>query len=94
MYQKKRFAAGAMALFISLALAAPASAHCSHGRTDAARAASIAVCTLDGCTTAGRHTHDGVLYCGSHHADGVCDGTCLTSTAHHHGGGHHRGHCR
>ena len=49
MYQKKRFAAGAMALFISLALAAPASAHCSHGRTDAAaRAASIAVCSLDG----------------------------------------------
>ena len=76
----KRFAAGTAAVLTALLLAAPASAHCGHGRV--ARAASAVsttypVCTVEGCEIAGRHTHSGRTYCGYDHAYGFCDGTCL-----------------
>lgn len=75
----KRFAAGTAAVLTALLLAAPASAHCGHGRV--ARAASAVsttypVCTVEGCEIAGRHTHSGRTYCGYDHADGYCDGKC------------------
>ena len=76
----KRFAAGTAAVLTALLLAAPASAHCGHGRV--ARAASAVsttypVCTVEGCEIAGRHTHSGRTYCGYDHAGGFCDGACL-----------------
>ena len=75
----KRFAAGTAAVLTALLLAAPASAHCGHGRV--ARAASAVsttypVCTVEGCEIAGRHTHSGRTYCGYDHAGGYCDGKC------------------
>ena len=75
----KRFAAGTAAVLTALLLAAPASAHCGHGRV--ARAASAVsttypVCEVEDCTITGRHTHDGTIYCGYDHADGYCDGKC------------------
>ena len=75
----KRFAAGTAAVLTALLLAAPASAHCGHGRV--ARAASAVstaypVCTVEGCAIAGRHTHSGRTYCGYDHEDGFCDGAC------------------
>ena len=41
------------------------------------------VCTVDGCTTTGSHIHDGTGYScnGAGHHDGVCDGSCYTSTS-------------
>lgn len=36
----------------------------------------ITVCHLEGCTAAGRHLHDGILYCGYAHEGGLCNGAC------------------
>lgn len=36
----------------------------------------IAVCDIEGCAAVGRHLHDGVLYCGYPHEDGLCNGAC------------------
>lgn len=75
---KKRFAAGFMAFMMLSLLPVSASAHCGGHR----RAADIpvntncSVCSVEDCTIAGRHIHDGVTYCGYAHADGICDGTC------------------
>lgn len=71
----KRFAAGTAAVLTALLLAAPASAHCGHGRR-AAKTAACPVCTVEDCTYAGRHTHNGHTYCGYDHEGGYCDGTC------------------
>lgn len=57
------------------------------------------VCTVEGCTEVGRHTHDGHDYCGYNHTDGYCDGSCVTASASGSaasgstasGYGHHRG---
>lgn len=38
--------------------------------------AAIAVCPVQGCTLAGRHSHSGVTYCGYAHESGFCDGKC------------------
>ena len=35
------------------------------------------VCPYGDCATAGRHYHDGVLYCGYAHEGGYCDGNCV-----------------
>lgn len=70
----KRFAAGTAAVLTALLLAAPASAHCGHGRR--AAKAACPVCTVEDCTAVGRHTHDGHAYCGYDHKGGRCDGTC------------------
>ena len=64
-------------------LAVPALAHgCGrsgghHGGRTAVQPAAIAVCTVEGCALAGRHTHNGMSYCGYGHAGGFCDGNCL-----------------
>ena len=67
------------------------------------------VCPFEDCSVPGGHEHDGVVYsCNGHaHQDGVCDGSCYTTTGlpepvrtdcypddsgHHSGGHHHGGH--
>ena len=35
------------------------------------------LCPVEDCETAGRHTHDGVTYCGYPHASGSCSGICV-----------------
>lgn len=36
----------------------------------------ITTCPVADCAIAGRHTHDGVTYCGYAHENGICDGNC------------------
>lgn len=55
-------------------------AHGGHGRGAGGRqtrAYQCAVCPVEGCELAGRHYHNGALYCGHNHANGWCDGTCV-----------------
>lgn len=75
---KKRFAAGFMALMMLSLLPVSASAHCGGHRRAAAAPVNVncEVCSVEDCTIAGRHIHDGVTYCGYAHTDGICDGTC------------------
>ena len=80
----------ACALLIGL-LAIPASAHGGRHHSGAG-AAGYAVCTVEGCTESGRHTHDGVTYCGYHHADGYCTGS-YCGAGHGSGRGCHAGRC-
>lgn len=68
-------------LTLSLLIAA-ASAHGGHhgrggGRCGQRVQTSISVCTIDGCSVAGRHVHDGTVYCGYDHENGYCSGACL-----------------
>lgn len=79
--RKKHFAAGFMALMMLIPVSA--SAHCGgYWRTAAAPVnVNCEVCSIEDCTTAGRHIHDGVTYCGYAHADGICDGTCYALCA-------------
>lgn len=63
----------------AISLLAPvAFAHCGHGRgaRGQVRTYSCAVCTAPDCELTGRHYHNGVMYCGFHHENGFCDGTC------------------
>lgn len=41
---------------------------------------SCPVCTVEGCTEKGKHTHDGHDYCGYAHEGGYCDGTCVDTS--------------
>ena len=72
---KKRTLALVLACIMALALAVPAFAHGCHGGKKGQT--KVTVCTVRNCGTAGRHTHNGVTYCGYAHASGVCDGKCL-----------------
>ena len=72
MHLKKLFAAGTTGLLVLLLLTATALAHGGHHRT----VRTCQLCTVEGCEIAGRHTHNGVTYCGYDHAAGFCDGTC------------------
>lgn len=102
MLHKRLMDAGTALVLTAALLAVPASAHGGHhGKTQGAAAASCAVCTTEDCTIIGRHVHDGVAYCGSDHADGFCDGSCVAAstpsapavsadtTGGCHGNGHH-----
>ena len=40
-----------------------------------------ALCEVEGCVEAGRHTHDNVIYCGYAHENGYCDNTCAAILA-------------
>ena len=73
---KKRAAAGLLSILTALALVLPAAAHHGGGRHGCRTAAQIPACTVEGCAIAGRHLHNGVTYCGTHHADGVCTAGC------------------
>lgn len=70
----KRALLCALAAACALSLAAPALAcgGCHGGR--ARRAAQP--CSVEACTCAGWHYHDGVLYRGHTHGQGLCNGGC------------------
>ena len=64
-----------LALLIALTLTVPALAHGHHGGRR--NQAQVTVCTVKDCDAVGRHTHNGVTYCGSCYEDGCCEGRCL-----------------
>lgn len=74
MHVKKMLAAAATAAMISLLFVMPVSAHGHHSR--ATVNTDCPVCTVEGCTEEGRHTHEGHDYCGYDHQNGYCDGSC------------------
>lgn len=101
MLHKRLMGAGTALVLTAALLAVPASAHGGHHGKTRGAAAPCAVCTTEDCTIIGRHVHDGVAYCGSDHADGFCDGSCVAAstpsapavsadtTGGCHGNGHH-----
>lgn len=80
---RNRLLAGAVCVMLAAMLIVPAAAHGCHGgrgRHGGYRQSvqtTVTVCPYEDCDEAGRHTHDGVTYCGYCHGSGVCDGTCL-----------------
>ena len=78
----KKYIAASVAAVLSIALLVPVAYACGgHGRVAANQLAdtnvtACAVCTVEDCQITGRHSHEGTLYCGYQHADGICDGTC------------------
>ena len=84
---KKLLAVGAV-VAMSSAFAIPTFAHGHHRRTQAT-VNYTAICTIESCTETGRHTHDGVDYCGYDHSCGYCDGSCVTQSNYGCCGGHH-----
>lgn len=87
MYFKKLLAGIATAALVSALFVLPVSAHGHHRQ--AVSSTDCPVCTFEGCTETGRHTHDGYDYCGYNHADGYCDGSCVTVSRR----GYGRHHC-
>lgn len=91
-----RLAAGLLCAVLAAALIAPAAAHGCHGGRGhhggyrQSVQTTVTVCPYEDCTQAGRHTHDGVTYCGYCHDCGYCDGTCAVSAPRGHGHGCHR----
>ncbi len=91
MYFKKLLAGIATAALVSCIFVLPVSAHGHHGHyNQTASQTECPVCTFEGCTEEGRHTHDGCYYCGYDHEDGYCDGSCAAVSRR----GHGRHHCR
>lgn len=89
----KKFVAAVTAGLLAAALTAfPAAAH-GHGHYRQASGAtedtSCPVCTVEGCTETGRHTHDGHDYCGYDHSSGYCDRSCENVSTGSYCGGHH-----
>ena len=86
MKRPHRFTAGLLCAVLAAALALPAYAHGCRGarggghhsgyRSTQTVQTTVTVCPYDDCTSAGRHSHSGTLYCGYGHASGVCDGAC------------------
>ncbi len=77
MHFRKQFTAVITSVLLVGVLAMPVSAHGHHGHHRQETVdTSCLVCTVEGCTETGRHTHDGCDYCGYDHTDGYCDGTC------------------
>lgn len=90
---KRLFAAAVTAALAFTLFVMPVSAHGHHGRQVCQVDTSCPVCTVEGCTEEGRHSHDGHDYCGYDHADGYCDGSCISyRTASRQAGRHHRCH--
>ena len=65
---KRLFAYGAAGLLMAGMAVMPVSAHGHHGQAGAAKQTVCSVCTVEGCTTTGLHTHDNTTYCGYAHA--------------------------
>ncbi len=94
MRAKRLFAAAAAIVLASSLFVMPASAHGHHRQTQTVDT-GCPVCTVEGCTEEGRHSHDGHNYCGYDHADGYCDGSCVpvqNISRRGCGGRHHRCH--
>ena len=74
----KKFAAPLLAgLLTVFLLAAPASAHGGHhGRGYGCAAPQVSATCPAGCAQTGWHSHQGVGYCGYHHANNTCGGYC------------------
>ncbi len=96
---KRLFAYGAAGLLMAGMVVTPVSAHGHHSQTDTATKAVCSVCTVEGCTETGYHTHDGQAYCGYNHANGYCDNSCVGQSSGQsagqgvrQSGGHHSGH--
>ena len=45
----------------------------AHGCHRRAQSAQCGLCTVEGCTLTGPHTHGGKRCCGDHHSDGFCE---------------------
>ena len=91
----KKVAAFGVTLVLSMTLTVfPAMAH-GHGHGHRARTSTQdPVCSVENCSEAGHHYHDGDIYCGYHHEGGYCDGSCAAvSSDYGYGGCHHGGHC-
>lgn len=98
--RKKRVLVLILVCIAALALMVPAMAH-GHGHGGGHHGDThhqedhVALCGVENCWLPGQHVHDGVTYCGNHHAEGYCAGNCTVSPAfamHHCGtayGGHH-----
>ena len=82
MKKKNRLLAGALCVMLAAMLIVPAAAHGCHGGRGHHSGyrqnvqTTVTVCPYEDCTQAGRHTHNGVTYCGANHAGGYCDGSC------------------
>ena len=63
---KKRFASVLLALVLLTSLSVSVYAHGCRGRGygNGYVSANCTVCALEDCTAEGRHSHDGVVYCG------------------------------
>lgn len=80
---KGRLLAGVLCVMLAAVMIVPAGAQGCHGgrghhgeyRQNVQT--TVTVCPYEDCTQTGRHTHDGVIYCGYGHGSSVCDGTCL-----------------
>ncbi len=93
MWSRKIAAAAAAGVLAAALVTFPAAAH-GHGHHRQASSVtcdtSCPICTVEGCTETGRHTHDGHDYCGYDHSGGYCDRSCETvSDTGSRGGGHH-----
>ena len=89
MHLRRRLTAVMAAALLAVLLAMPVSAHGHHGHHRQSTAdTSCPVCTVEGCTETGRHTHDGCEYCGYDHEGDYCDGTCVTVSRRGHGRHH------
>ncbi len=75
MWMKKLVICGVAGVLLAGLSVAPVSAHGHHSQSDSA-AKICSLCTLEGCTETGYHTHDGEAYCGYDHSCGYCDGSC------------------
>ena len=98
----KRILVLVLACVAALALMVPAFAH-GHGSGHGGghheetrhEENHVSLCSVENCWLSGQHVHDGVTYCGNHHAEGYCLGNCAVSPTfamHHHGnlhGSHH-----
>lgn len=75
---KKLLTAAISAAMVSFLLVMPVSAHGHHGHHgySSSNDDTCPVCTVEGCTEIGRHTHDGDYYCGYDHEGGYCDHSC------------------
>lgn len=80
---KRLLTAAAATAMASVLFVMPVSAHGGHHRQARTVDTSCPVCTVEGCTETGRHTHDGMDYCGYDHADGYCDHSCESVPRHH-----------
>ena len=79
MHTKKRLiTTGVLVLCLALLFSFPILVYAHHGYRSHYRQAEApySLCTIEGCTEAGRHLHDGVGYCGYNHDCGYCDRTC------------------
>ncbi len=79
---RKLFTAALTVAMVSMVFVMPVSAHGHNSRTTVVKDTdtSCPVCTVEGCTEEGRHTHDGHDYCGYDHKDGYCDHSCETAS--------------